>query len=129
MLKTLRTNLSFVSFKVGILTVFFCVDCLQKEKEPTSPCSKFYLLSIPLIVLETARKCSIVHIPDIPPNHVQVTSALHHQIDQTFLPISVIRNNSAQMFACEREGLGTREKGKGIFTAICPMHPTAMGIK
>ena len=71
--------------KVGILNRFLCGlpsegarlrwdDSDSHEKEPTSPYSSFYLLSIPLIVLETARKRSIVHIPDIPPNHVQVTS-------------------------------------------------------
>ena len=40
-------------------------------------------------MLETARKCSIVHIPDIPPDHDQVTSPL-----QPDLPLfGVIRNN------------------------------------
>ena len=34
--------------------------------------------------LRTSVKLELAHIPNIVPNHVQVTSSLHHPIDQTF---------------------------------------------
>ena len=60
-------------------------------------------------------KLEIAYIPIILPNHdhvwpnhVHLTSSLHHQIDQTF-PLLVDKKIIARiMFAGEREGLGTR---------------------
>ena len=61
-------------------------------------------------------KLEIAYIPIILPNHdhvwpnhINLTSSLHHQIDQTF-PLLVDKKIITHiMFAGEREGLGTNE--------------------
>ena len=54
-------------------------------------------------------KLKFVYIPIIFPNHVHVTSSLHHQIGHTFpLLVDKIKIIVHIMFVGEREGLGTR---------------------
>ena len=53
-------------------------------------------------------KLEIAYIPIILPNHVHLTSSLHHQIDQTFPRLVDKKIIARIMFAGEREGLGTR---------------------
>ena len=48
------------------------------EMEPAILCSRFHLLPISLRVPETAGKCSIVHISDIPPSWTWSMSRWHH---------------------------------------------------
>ena len=53
-------------------------------------------------------KLEIAYIPIILPNHVHLTSSLHHQIDQAFLRLVDKKIIACIMFAGEQEGLGTR---------------------